>query len=336
MEETRTSPTIADVAHLAGVSHQTVSRVLNNHPSVSTKTHHKVSQAIASLGYRRNLAARTLATGTSRVIGVLVTRTHLSGPSAALLAIEQTARLGGYWVSMAGLQRNDPKEVTEVISHFIDQGVDGIIAVAQTETAVEATLQASGSMPTVLVTSGAVPPDRFSVDIDQGEGADQAMTILKGLRHSSIAHISGPHDDLHASVRAESWRRALPAGQDPNGLLIEGDWTSQSGYGAAMTLLANKTLPTAIFAGNDTMGFGVLRALHDRGIGVPGGISVVGFDDIAGADCSIPPLTTIHQDHHGLGQASMELLLEAIAGHEARSMKIPTQLIVRASTGVPA
>ena len=335
MEVSRTVPTIADVAAIAGVSHQTVSRVLNNHPSVSAKTRQKVREAITQLGYRRNLAARTLATGNSLIIGVLVTRTNLSGPSGSLLAIEQTARSKGYWVSMAGLQFGHPEEVTGVISHFIDQGVDGIIAVAQTQTAVDATLKASGGMPTVLVTSGKVPDGLPTVDVDQAGGAHQAMTILKGLGHTHIAHVSGPSGDLHAETRAAAWREALPPSAADTAIRIEGDWSPWSGYCAAMSLLALDDLPTAIFAANDHMAFGVLRALHERGLKVPQEISVVGFDDIQGADCTIPPLTTIHQDHHGLGQAAMELILDAFEGRPARSFKIPAQLIVRSSTGVP-
>jgi len=335
MEISRTQPTMADVASMAGVSHQTVSRVLNNHPSVSAKTREKVITAINVLGYRRNLAARTLATGNSRILGVLVSTTTLSGPSGALLAIEQTARTHGYWVSMASLQNGQAEEVRGVVSHFIDQGVEGIIAVAQTQVAVDATLEACGKMPTVLVTSGSAPVDRSTVDIDQAGGARQAMTILKGLGHTRIAHVSGPRGDLHAEVRAAAWKESLPPEAYDRSLSVEGDWSSGSGYRATMSLLAMENPPTAVFAANDRMAFGVLRALNDRGMKVPLNMSVVGFDDIEGSDCSIPPLTTIRQSHQALGQVAMELLLEAMQGLPARSEKIPAQLVVRSSTGVP-
>jgi len=326
-------PTMAEVAAAAGVSQQTVSRVLNSNPSVSAKTRQKVREAIAALEYRPNLAARALVTGSTNIIGVLVSSTTLSGPSSALLGIEQTARISGYWVSMAGLQSNTPDEVADVISHFTNQGVDGIIAVAQTRVAVDATLAAVGSMPTVLVTSEAVPGDAFSVDIDQVEGARQLMMILRGLGHTRIAHISGPTGDLHAEARLAEWRASLPSGVDE--MLVEGNWSSGSGYRATMALLASGANPTAIFAGNDRMAFGVLRALNERGLTVPHDISVVGFDDIEGSDCSIPPLTTISQNHAALGSVAMDLMLEAMEGRPARSVKIPGQLIVRASTGVP-
>ena len=324
---------MAEVAAVAGVSQQTVSRVLNNHPSVSAKTKLKVRAAIEAMQYRPNLAARALVTGNTHTIGVLVSSTTLSGPSGALLGIEQMARARGYWVSMAGLQSAQPPEVADVVSHFFDQGVDGIIAIAQTQMAVDATIKACAGIPTVLVTSGPVTGEHHALDIDQTDGVRQAMTLLRGLGHKRIAHISGPADDLHAVARANAWREFLPKGQSPELLHVRGDWSARSGYSATMSLLTSDQPPTAIFAGNDRMAFGVLRALNECGFKVPQHMSVVGFDDIEGSDCSIPPLTTIRQNHSALGVAAMELLLEAIDGQPPRRLNIPTQLVVRASTG---
>jgi len=329
------TPTILDVAAMAGVSHQTVSRVLNGQAYVSEETLRKVNEAIAILGYRRNLTARALVTGNTRIIGTLVTYASMTGPSGALLAIERTARSRGYWLSMVGLQSNDPDEVVEVISHFKVQGVDGIIAVAQTQVCVDTTLEASAGMPLVLVTSGAVAAGHPTVDIDQYGAAERLVMMLRDLGHTRIAHISGPTGDLHGDVRVAAWRDTLPAGQSPEELQVEGDWSSASGYTAAASLLALDTPPTAIFAGNDQMAIGALRTLHERDIKVPDEISVVGFDNIVGADYSIPPLTTIRQNHDALGFAAMELLLDAIDRKPARNVKIPGELIDRASTAPP-
>lgn len=324
---------MAAVAAAAGVSQQTVSRVLHNSPAVSAATSQKVRDTIAALAYRPNLAARALATGSTRVIGALVSSTTLSGPSGALLGIEQTARADGYWISMAGLRSNTAAEVTEVISHFINQGVDGVIAVAQTQMAVDATLTAVGTMPTVLVTSGRVPDGHFTLDIDQAGAARQVMGLLRQLGHSAIAHVSGPTGDLHAEARVEGWRSSLPAKAEA--IVYEGDWSSASGYRAGQALLARRPRPSAIFAANDHMAFGVLRALNEAGLRVPRDLSVVGFDNIQGSDCSIPPLTTVDQTHTELGQAAMALILEAMAGQPARRVTIPGRLIVRESTGAP-
>jgi len=329
------TPTILDVAAMAGVSHQTVSRVLNGQAYVSEETLRKVNEAIAILGYRRNLTARALVTGNTRIIGTLVTYASMTGPSGAMLAIERTARSRGYWLSLAGLQSNDPDEVVEVISHFKVQGVDGIIAVAQTQVCVDTTLEASAGMPLVLVTSGSVAAGHPTVDIDQYGAAERLMKKLLDLGHTRIAHISGPAGDLHGDARIEAWRATLPASQSQDELLVEGDWTSASGYTAGAALLALDEPPTAIFAGNDQMAIGALRTLHERDIKVPDEMSVVGFDNIVSADYSFPPLTTIRQNHDLLGMAAMELLLEAIDRKPARNVKIPGELIDRASTAPP-
>ena len=320
---------------MAGVSTQTVSRVLNGQPFVSKDTLQRVNEAISTLGYRRNLTARALVTGSSLVIGTLVTKPTMAGPSGATLAIEQMARARGYWMSLAGLQSNDPDENYKVISHFVDQGVAGIIAVAQTQVCVDTTLEAAKDMPLVLVTSGVVPAGHSTVDIDQAGSVAQLMAMLRGLGHQRIAHISGPAGDLHGDVRLEAWRQALPAGQSPTELLVKGDWSSTTGYAAALSLLALDEPPTAIFCGNDEMALGVLRALYEHGYKVPDDMSVVGFDNITGTDCSIPPLTTIRQNHDALGFAAMELMLDALDQAPARGVTIPGELIVRASTAPP-
>jgi len=324
-----------DVAVLAEVSHQTVWRVLNNKPFVSKETRQRVNEAIASLDYRRNPAARALVTGSSHIIGVVVTNASMSGPSGATLAIEAIARERGYWLSLVGLRSNDPDANADAISHFIDQGVDGIIAVAQSQPCVDSTIEASRGMPTVLVTSGVVPSNVPSVDIDQAGAATQVMTLLRDYGHRRIAHVSGPPEDLHGEVRLAAWREALPADQPADELLVAGDWSSASGYRAAQTLLALPEPPTAIFSSDDNMAFGVLLALHEHGIKVPQDMSVIGFDNIENSDCAIPPLTTVDQKHVTLGGVAVELLLDAIDQKPARRLTIPAELVLRASAAPP-
>ncbi|MDR2930150.1 MAG: LacI family transcriptional regulator [Propionibacteriaceae bacterium] len=335
MKAHHAAATMTDVAQAAGVSHQTVSRVLNNHPSVSSATRRAVLDAITSLDYRRNLAARALVTGSSHVIGILVSSTSQSGPVSNLLAMESVARARGYWASIAGLRDNDPQEVTDIISHFTDQGVDGIVAVAQTQATVEAMLAAHVNVPTVLLTAATVPAEISSADIDQASGARKALGHLRELGHVTIAHISGPETDLHAAARHGAWLASLPATADPEALMAVGDWSAMSGYRAACRLLAGSSGPTAIFAANDRMAYGALRALSEHGIRVPYEMSIVGFDDIEESTCSIPPLTTIRQDHTQLGSTAMQSLIDAMRGEPARCVKIDPDLIVRNSAGAP-
>jgi len=275
VEIPRTNPTMADVATAAGVSHQTVSRVLNNPASVPPRTRDRVQDAVARLGYHRNMTARALATGNTRTIGVLITSATFAGPSGTLMGIEKTARSAGYWVSMAGLDSDDPHEAQDAFSHFINQGVTGIIAIIQTQAALDATLGASLPMPVAFVTSGFVPDSMPCVDFDQADAVRQVMSIMRGLGHTQVAHISGPLDDLHAAIRKTVWQESLVEGLDDQAMCQIGDWTAASGYRATLDLLAANPALTAIFAGNDQMAFGALRAHTAGGAGLASNSSSV-------------------------------------------------------------
>jgi DNA-binding LacI/PurR family transcriptional regulator len=324
---------MADVAAAAGVSHQTVSRVLNGHPSVRPDTRQRVLAAIDQLGYRRNPAARALVTHQSNTLGVVVVDPRLSGPSGALLGIEAAARSRGYWVSVAGLASSLGAGMGDVISHFMDQGVDGIVVIAPSQASLDLAMGAAGSVPLVLVTVGEVPEGTVTADVDQMTGIRQLVTLLRGFGHRRIGHAAGPPDHLHAQARERAWREALAeAGLEP-GPRVQADWTAASGYEAAMGFLAAGDLPTAIVAANDLVALGLLRAFHEAGVDVPGRVSVTGFDDIPGADHAIPPLTTIRQDFAALGRHCVDQLVAAIEGRPGQPTLIPTQLIVRRSAG---
>jgi DNA-binding LacI/PurR family transcriptional regulator len=326
---------MADVAAAAGVSHQTVSRVLHGHSSVSAATRAKVQEAIDRFGYRPNLAARALVTRSSLIVGVVVSNMHLFGPTGTLLSLEQAARRRGYWVSVAGLGEHSSDEISRAVSHFIDQGVDGVVAIAQTEASLLGAVAATAGRPLLLITSGTAPAGSLVVDLDQTGGARQAMTLLLGLGHRRIAHVAGPPEDLHARARAAEWRRSLEGAGLPLGPMIQGDWSAQAGYGAAFELLAAGDPPTAVFAANDYMALGLLRGFHDAGVAVPERVSVVGFDDIEGADCAIPPLSTVRQDHNVLGAVAVDRLIDLIEGRRPVSTTVPTRLVVRSSTAGP-
>jgi len=326
---------MADVAAAAHVSQQTVSRVLNNHASVSDETRRCVLAAVAGLGYRPNLAARALATGASRVIGVLVPGGASPDPSGVLLAIEETARERGHGVSLAFLPTEGADATAAAVAHVIDHGVDAIIAQARTQAGVDAIMSACAGIPTVLMGPGLVPDAVSSVDIDHAEGVRAAMTLLKGLGHTRIAHVRGPAGDLAAHARAAAWREALPESRRHAEWEAVGDWSAASGYQAAMSFLALRTPPTAIVAADDRMAIGVLRALHERGLVVPRDMSVVGFDDREGVDCSIPPLTTIRRPWRQLGQAAVEAAVDLIAHVPPRHERILPEMVVRSSTATP-
>ncbi|MDR2380290.1 MAG: LacI family transcriptional regulator [Bifidobacteriaceae bacterium] len=332
-------PVMADVARVAGVSHQTVSRVLNGLQWVAAPTRQKVLDAVEQLGYRRNMAARALATNRSHVIGVVVVNPDLFGPSGALLGLEQAARQAGYWVSVASLPQVDAAHMIQAVDHFRAQGVDGTVVIAPNQLALDASAQALGRTPAVMVTAGAPVPRAFpSVDVDQELGARLAVKHLLAKGHVLIAHFAGPAGEFHAQCREHGWRRALAdAGLRP-GPLLRGTWTADSGYRLAKRLMGRSAAPpTAVFVANDQAAIGALRGFGEAGLRLPEDMSVVGFDDIPGASQLRPPLTTVRQDLAELGRRSFALLLDVISGHAPGAhVALAPELVVRASTAARA
>ena len=322
-----------DVARLAGVSHQTVSRVLNASTSVRPETRAKVQAAIDTLGYRRNSAARALATNRSGTIGLLTATSHRSGPVSTLVAVEEASRAAGLYVSVVSLSVYDPVSVRRALDHFLDQGVEGIITIAPVRDAVRAASAVALDLPMVIVAPPVEPGDHpVHVAVDQRRGARLAVEHLVGLGHSVIAHLAGPGSWLDAAEREAGWRRALAEAGLPVGPLLPGDWSAASGYAAAQTLLAAPG-PTAVFAANDLMAIGLVRGLTEGGLAVPAEVSVVGFDDIEVAGYALPPLTTVRQDFGALGRHAVRLLLAQLAGEQRPlSTLVDPALVVRSST----
>jgi DNA-binding LacI/PurR family transcriptional regulator len=324
-------PVMGDVARLAGVSHMTVSRVLNQPNSVRPETRDRVRQAIEQLGYRPNSAARSLVTRRSRVLGVVCFDTTLYGPASTLNGIEHAAEDAGYAVSVASLRRSTAGSAVQAVQRLVDQSVDGLVLIVpQTSAAVSFFRALPGDVPVVAVESAL--PAVTSVAVDQVLGARQITGHLLSLGHETVYHVRGPADWSEANGRVEGWRAALEehGGSVPRPLV--GDWSAKSGYAAGQRLASN-TQVTAIFAANDSMALGVLRALHEAGLRVPEDVSVVGFDDIPEAAFMTPPLTTVRQPFREVGRRSIEILVAAIEGADvtAGSAVMPPQVVVRES-----
>jgi DNA-binding LacI/PurR family transcriptional regulator len=323
-------PVMVDVARLAGVSHQTVSRVLNGHPNVSPQTRAAVMAAIRDLGYRPNAAARTLVTGRTHVLGVISFDTTLYGPASMLYGIERAAH-PAYSVTIASLPAFDSRSLSEAVERFLGQAVEGIIVIAPQTSAVAALTGLAADIPLVAVgcgTRAALP----SVAIDNLTGAAQATRHLLHLGHETVHHVGGPDSWLDAQERVEGWRETLRAAgaQEPD--LIRGDWTARSGYEIGHRLAAMPEV-TAVLCANDPMALGLLRAFAERGRQVPGDVSVVGFDDIPEAAYFLPPLTTVRQDFGELGRRALHLLMDRISGEQRFQPALPIapDLVVRAS-----
>jgi DNA-binding LacI/PurR family transcriptional regulator len=327
-------PVMADVAQLAGVSHQTVSRVLNGHPNVSPATRASVLAAISQLGYRPNIAARALVTGKTNVLGVISFDTTLYGPASMVYGIERAAR-PDYFVAIASLPYLSQASLTEAVERFLGQAVAGVIVIAPQTGVVEALTGLAVGVPLVAVDCGG-EARISSVKIDNFAGAVLATRHLLDLGHETVHHIGGPDNWHDARDRIDGWRHALRTAGAPVPEMLRGDWSARSGYEAGRQLAARPEV-TAVFCANDSMALGFLRAAAEAGRRVPRDISVAGFDDIPEAAYISPPLTTIRQDFGALGERALHLLISQItAGGEAPPPPpIVPDLIVRSSSAAP-
>ncbi len=323
-------PGMTDVARVAGVSHQTVSRVLNGHASVRQETRERVLAAIEQLGYRRNATARALVTRRSGLLGIVSSGSSLSGPAGTLGALEQAARAAGYFVTVAIAPDPEPELHAEIADAFVEQGVEGVVVIAPTPGVAEVAHELAAQVPTLVVSAWDAPDGVATISVDQRAGAVLAAEHLLGLRHTDVVHVTGPTDWFDAAARIDGWHAALTAaGVTPRPDLI-GDWSSERGYELGREMLAD--LPTSVFTANDLTALGVLRAFAEAGVRVPEDVSVMGFDDLEGAANFYPPLTTIRQDLRALGAAALGSLVEIIAGGATRTRRLAPEIVTRSST----
>lgn len=332
---------MVDVARAAGVAHITVSRVVNDEPTVRPATRDRVLRVIDELGYRRNDSARMLKSGRSTMLGVVLAGSELFELPRMLLGIEQAAKDAGHWVSLTSWQGGTHEQLEQCLGQLVGQGAAGVAVIADRPVALDALDRTVARVPISVVMSGNVAnPAIGSVELDQVEGARLATRHLLDLGHRDVVHLSGPLETYDARARVDGWRGELQCAGIAEPRVLHGDFTARSGHALAATLidgLVDKpaddgALPTAIFAGNDQMAIGVLSALAARGLSVPGDVSLVGFDDMAGADYLVPALTTVRQDFVTLGRLSIEVLLDLMGGGAARHHLLPPSLIVREST----
>ncbi|MFB7215816.1 LacI family DNA-binding transcriptional regulator [Streptomyces sp. NPDC056255] len=323
---------MADVARVAGVSAQTVSRVSNGFPGVNEETRQRVLTAMKELGYRPNSAARALKRGEFRTIGVITFTLSTTGNMRTLEAIATSAAQEGYSVTLMPVAVPTQDEVRGAFSRLGELAVDAVIVIMEVHLLDSAPLSLPPHVKIVVADSDA--GDRYAVvDTDQAGGTRDAVQHLLGLGHHTVWHLAGPEASYAAQRRTEAWRKALEeAGRVPPPL-VRGDWSADSGYRAGLHL-AEQPDCTAVFAANDQMALGLLRALHERGRKVPQDVSVIGFDDIPESGSFLPPLTTVHQDFAEVGRRCVESALRQVrqGGEERGTTLVPTRLVVRDST----
>ncbi|MTE24592.1 LacI family DNA-binding transcriptional regulator [Microbacterium sp. ZXX196] len=319
-----------DVARLAGVSHQSVSRVVNGSGGVSPEIRERVERAVAQLRYRRHPAARALATNRTFSIGVVSFGLAQYGPSEALAGIAREAQEAGYSTSLTSLLDVDVESMAEAVGHLIDDSVDGIIVLAPVDAALTAMEGVDVDVPLVLFYPGAHAHEQRVVT-DEVRGAELATAHLLDLGHPTVHHISGPEGWLGTSARIAGWRLALQARGIEPPATVEGDWTAAGGAGCAEQLSVVPDV-SAVFAANDQMALGAMKAFNAAGLSVPDDISVVGFDDIPGSEYFRPPLTTVRFDFAEVGRRAAHHIFELIAGARPDPARpVVPDLIVRDS-----
>jgi DNA-binding LacI/PurR family transcriptional regulator len=324
-------PNIRQVAAVAGVSHMTVSRVLNDHPNIKESTRKKVLEVIEQLNYRPNTAARALATQKNRRIGVMIESAREFGPLYTLRAGEDAARNAGYGVTSVPLSEHGALAAQDAVDYLISQGIDAVCVIAPRSSSVAALRKISLGVPT-LVIKGSSDPNFLTVSVDQQLGAELVVDHLAQRGHRDVLHLAGPLDWLDARTRERAFHaRARQWGFKERPIVV-GDWSADFGYDFVRSM-KRKPEYTAIFAANDSMALGLLHGFHDLGYEVPKDISVVGFDDIPTSRHTIPPLTTVRQDFDALGAKTVEVLTAAAEGHEIpQRTTVGIELIVREST----
>lgn len=323
-----------DVARYAGVSTAVVSYVVNGGPKkVAPATEAKVRDAISILGYRPNAAARALKLGSSETIGLVVPDS--SNPFWSLLGHEVEVAAAGRGYALL-LTNSDNMLATERrhIRNLAARQVDGVV-LASVMFEPDLMELVAAEIPSVLLNHAAMAPGFDSVGVDLELGARLAVEHLIGHGHTNIGLAMGITADNETDGREEGWLRALESAGLPAGPLDRSTFDRQGGYTAGQRLLASPNRPTAIFASSDMQAIGILRAIREAGLSIPGDVAVASFDGTIEAEYCWPPLTTVKQPVQAMAEAAVAALVGEGRGQEPRHRIFPTELIVRQSCGCP-
>ncbi|WP_347812532.1 LacI family DNA-binding transcriptional regulator [Rathayibacter sp. PhB179] len=328
-------PRMVDVAALAGVSQQTVSRVINGAPNVSPEIRERTEKAIAQLRYRRNTAAAALASNRTMNIGVVSYSLSVHGPSVALYGISEQARRNGYSTRLITLGDVGRSSIRHALDELTADEVDGIIVLVPLGSAVETLRGLDSRVPIVTFEQGSAP-GASSVSIDEVHGAQLAVRHLLELGHETVAHVGGPEGWMASEARERGWSTELAlARRVARPVLRTADWSVAEGYRAGVELAADPDV-TAVFAANDPFALGVIKAFDDHGIRVPADRSVVGFDDVPEAGYYRPSLSTVHLDFAEVGQLAVDRVFALMRGEAVEPLPLiaPT-LVARGSSAAP-
>ncbi|TKI06717.1 LacI family DNA-binding transcriptional regulator [Martelella alba] len=327
--------TLEDVARHAGVSYQTVSRVLNQSSRVADATRSRVEQAMRELNYVPNRLAQQLAGKPTYTLGLVTASLSWHAPSQIASAVRQSARACGYNVLIAMPDEAEEDALQAALNELKGQRVDGIIINLPLEgERAEAVSRFNDDIPCLFLD---VPPQARvpHVMFDPNDGTRASVEYLLSLGHRRFGLLSGPDSSISARLRRQSWLTTLAAHGLTPVCSAQGDWSPESGYRCALNMLRASEAATALLVGNDQMALGVLSASAQLGIGVPDQMSVIGYDDTRDSAFYLPPLSTVSQDFTVLGQQAVDSIIGTLrSGDPMASVMLPTRLIARRSTAL--
>ena len=330
--------TIKEIAKQAGVSKQTVSRVLNNRPDVSPETRLLIQKIIDNSDYRPSRLARGLSSGSTKTIGVISSDIGYVGPSHTLIGIDEQAHTAGYTISLNLLHEQDESGMDGILQNMMEQPVDGIIwtAVSKNDSYEQVSAKLR-NLPIPVVVGGELKAEGLSaVHTDSFVGAQRATQHLLDQGYTTVAIITGPMDQWISVQRLTGWQQTVSS--PDQSLVFEGDWTAAAGYKGLQQLLKQRPDIDAVFSSNDQMALGVLKMAREMGRRVPQDLGIVGFDDIPEAMFFTPSLTTVRQSLVENGRLLVQKLKWQIEAHQKNKpyepsvVQTPPELIVRGSS----
>ena len=328
-------PSIKDIARLARVTHPTVSRALRNSPLVNPRTAERIRKIASEAGYQASAVARGLVMRQTRTVGLVVTTIADPFISGVVQGVEQTARDLGYNVMLAD-SNADPVREQKIVQSFAEQRLDGIIVTSSRVGALYLPMLEAMRVPIMLVNNQYPGAFVHAVMITNVEGARAAARHLIKLGHQRIAYIGDRFGYQSDAERMSGYREALEAAGIPfrPELVVYGDSRADAAVGIMNRLLELEQPPTSVCCYNDMTALGAIHAIHARGLRVPEDVSVTGFDDLFFAPYTQPPLTTVRQPVHRMGQLAMENLVKLISGEKSGAqIKVDPELVIRKSTG---
>jgi len=326
--------TLSDVAEKVGVSSQTVSRALNNKPDVSEETRRQILRVARQLGYRPNAVARSLSAQQSHTLGIITP--HLNDPFYATVVanLEKEARRRGYTSFVSFIEYEyHPQDALSAYESILQRQVDGLVLLAPDPRTYE---KIDFPVPLVSLAGPINHPQVINIDIDNIDGAYQAVRYLTELGHRQVGVICGPQHTKATADRLEGARRALAeigSSLDPSYIQRSEDWSLDQGYKAAKLLLAQQSNLTAIFCQNDWLALGAYRAIREHNLRIPDDISVIGYDNVPVCLYVSPPLSSVQQPKATLGKLLAQLLINAVEQGvtDSQTMLLRAELIVRDS-----